>query len=54
MDLFGPVGTVSLGGKVYGFVIVDDYSRFTWVRFLFHKSESFEEFRNFSTWIQTK
>ena len=35
-------------------MIVDDYSRFTCVRFLFHKSESFEEFRNFSTWIQRK
>ncbi|KAI0496428.1 hypothetical protein KFK09_022744 [Dendrobium nobile] len=26
MDLFGPISTASLGGKVYDFVIVDDYS----------------------------
>ncbi|XP_045810862.1 uncharacterized protein LOC123905296 [Trifolium pratense] len=33
IDLFGPVKTTSLGGKNYGFVIVDDYSRYTWVLF---------------------
>ena len=27
IDLFGPSRTISLGGKLYGFVIVDDYSR---------------------------
>ena len=29
IDLFGPTRTTSLGGKKYGLVIVDDYSRFT-------------------------
>ena len=29
LDLFGPTRTSSLKGKRYGFVIVDDYSRFT-------------------------
>ena len=29
MDLFGPSKIVRLGGKTYGLVIVDDYSRFT-------------------------
>ena len=41
MDLFGPTRTISLGGKRYGLVIVDDYSRFTWVIFLAHKDETF-------------
>ena len=41
MDLFGPSSTLSLGGKTYCFVIDDDYSRFTWVFFLSHKSEAF-------------
>ena len=31
MDLFGPVAYVSLEGNKYSLVIVDDYSRFTWV-----------------------
>ena len=29
IDLFGPVDVLSMGDKSYGFVIVDDYSRFT-------------------------
>ena len=40
MDLFGYSRTVSLGGKVYGLVIMDDYSRFTWVLFLSHKNDT--------------
>jgi hypothetical protein len=34
MDLFGPVAYMSIGGNKYDLVIVDDYSRFTWVFFL--------------------
>jgi hypothetical protein len=33
MDLFGPVVYISIGDNKYGLVIVDDYSRFTWVFF---------------------
>ena len=40
IDLFGPMDVISMGGKSYGFVIVDDYSRFTWVYFLAHKDEA--------------
>ena len=29
LNLFGPTKTQSLGGKKYGIVIVDDYSRFS-------------------------
>src|SRR3954469_24443626 len=31
VDLFGPPSHASLGGKKYCLVIVDDYSRYTWV-----------------------
>jgi hypothetical protein len=40
MDLFGPVAYLSIGGSKYGLVIVDDFSRFTWVLFLQDKSET--------------
>ncbi|WVZ64516.1 hypothetical protein U9M48_014018 [Paspalum notatum var. saurae] len=30
MDLFGPTTYTSIGGNNYGFVIVDDFSRYTW------------------------
>ena len=48
MDLFGPMRTTSLGGKSYAFVLVDDYSRFTWVLFLSTKDEALEKFITFS------
>jgi hypothetical protein len=34
MDLFGPIAYISIGMSKYCLVIVDDYSRFTWVFFL--------------------
>ena len=33
IDLFGPMDVISMGGKSYGFVIVNDYSRFIWMYF---------------------
>ena len=44
VDLCGPMRVLSRGGKRYVFVIVDDYSRFTWTIFLGSKDESFEQF----------
>jgi transposase InsO family protein len=40
MDLFGPVAYLSIEGSKYGLVIVDDFSRFTWVFFLQDKFET--------------
>jgi transposase InsO family protein len=40
MDLFGPIAYISISGNKYGLVIVDDFSRFTWVFFLQDKSEA--------------
>ncbi|KAI3678246.1 hypothetical protein L6452_37531 [Arctium lappa] len=40
MDLFGPTNVMSIGKKLYCLVIVDDYSRFTWVYFLRTKDET--------------
>nr|GEU28851.1 retrovirus-related Pol polyprotein from transposon TNT 1-94 [Tanacetum cinerariifolium] len=42
MDLCGPMCVASINGKRYILVIVDDYSRFTWVRFLRTKDEALE------------
>jgi hypothetical protein len=33
MNLFGPIIYISIGGNKYGLVIIDDYSRFTWMVF---------------------
>ena len=47
MDLFGPVAYLSIGGNKYGLVIVDDYSRFTWVFFLFDKCQVRDKVKTF-------
>ncbi|KAK2456670.1 cysteine-rich RECEPTOR kinase [Trifolium repens] len=44
IDLFGPVSTASINGKKYGLVIVDDYNRWTWVKFLRVKDDVFTIF----------
>ncbi|GKE63534.1 ribonuclease H-like domain-containing protein [Tanacetum coccineum] len=43
MDLCGPMRMASINGKRYILVIVDDYLRFTWVRFLRTKDEAPED-----------
>ncbi|GJT40849.1 retrovirus-related pol polyprotein from transposon TNT 1-94 [Tanacetum coccineum] len=40
MDLCGPMRVASINEKRYILVIVDDYSRFTWVKFLKTKDEA--------------
>ncbi|KAL3529339.1 hypothetical protein ACH5RR_008661 [Cinchona calisaya] len=52
LNLFGPTQHASLGGSKYVFVIVDDYSRYTWVLFLVHKNEAFENFVKLFSKIQ--
>ena len=44
MDLCGPMRVQSPGGTRYMFVIVDDYSRFTWTIFLRSKDEVHSRF----------
>nr|GEY34667.1 hypothetical protein [Tanacetum cinerariifolium] len=41
-DLCGPMRVASINGKKYILVIVDDYSRLTWVRFFRSKDEASE------------
>ena len=53
MDLFGPTRMLSLNGKRFGLVLVDDYSRFSWIFFLFHKNETFDKFLLFYRRVQT-
>ncbi|KAI3718149.1 hypothetical protein L6452_19002 [Arctium lappa] len=54
MDLCGPMRTQSLGGKKYVLVIVDDYSRYTWVKFLRSKDETPEVLISFLKTTQVK
>ena len=54
MDLCGPMRTLSRGGKSYIFVIVDDFSRYTWTIFLRNNDDTFNEFIKLCKKIQNE
>nr|GEW46322.1 retrovirus-related Pol polyprotein from transposon TNT 1-94 [Tanacetum cinerariifolium] len=54
MDLCGPMRTESVNGKKNILVIVDDYSRFTWVKFLRSKDEALDFIIKFLKMIQVR
>nr|GEZ64113.1 hypothetical protein [Tanacetum cinerariifolium] len=54
MDLYGPIRTESVNGKKYILVIVDDYSRFTWVKILRSKDEAPDFIIKFLKMIQVR
>nr|GEW43003.1 retrovirus-related Pol polyprotein from transposon TNT 1-94 [Tanacetum cinerariifolium] len=47
IDLCGPMRVASINGKKYILVIMDDYSRYTWVYFLHSKDETPEIIKKF-------
>jgi len=51
IDLFGLVSNASIYGSKYGLVFVDDYSRWTWVKFLRTKDDAYDVFSNFCSQI---
>ena len=46
MDTVGPSWVMSVGGKWYVLVIVDEFSRYSWVYFMRTKDEAFEFVRD--------
>ncbi|KAG7540628.1 Zinc finger CCHC-type [Arabidopsis thaliana x Arabidopsis arenosa] len=54
IDLMGPVQMESINGKKYIFVLVDDFSRYTWVQFLREKSEAVESFKILALQLQNE
>ena len=54
MDLFAPNRVANLGGKYFCLVIVDDYSRYTWVFFLSQKNDTIDVIRIFTKKIQNE
>ncbi|GKE14268.1 retrovirus-related pol polyprotein from transposon TNT 1-94 [Tanacetum coccineum] len=54
MDLCGPMCVASVNGKRYILIIVDDYSRFTWVKFLASKDEAPDFIIKFLKMIQVR
>ena len=54
MDLFGPTKTKSLNKNRYVFVLVDNFSRFTWIFFLEHIDQAFSHFNVFRKRVENK
>ncbi|GJU73685.1 retrovirus-related pol polyprotein from transposon TNT 1-94 [Tanacetum coccineum] len=54
MDLCGPMRVASVSRKKYILVIIDDYSRFTWVKCLRSKDEALAFIINFLKMIQVR
>nr|GEU41674.1 hypothetical protein [Tanacetum cinerariifolium] len=52
MDLCGPIRVQTINGKKYILVIIDDYTRFTWVKFLRSKDDTPEVVIKFLKQIQ--
>jgi hypothetical protein len=48
VDLFGPTTYASAGGNLYCLVIIDNFSRYTWVFFLHDKSDVASIFKKFA------
>nr|GFA93281.1 integrase, catalytic region, zinc finger, CCHC-type, peptidase aspartic, catalytic [Tanacetum cinerariifolium] len=54
MDLCGPMHVESINGKKYILIIVDHYSRFTWVKCLRSKDEALDFIIQFLEMIQVR
>ncbi|GJZ97810.1 retrovirus-related pol polyprotein from transposon TNT 1-94 [Tanacetum coccineum] len=54
MDLCGPMRVASVNGKKYILVVIDDYSRFTWVKCLRSKYEALDFIIKFLKMIQVR
>jgi transposase InsO family protein len=52
LDLFGPSTYDTLGGRRYGLVIVDDFSRYTRVFLLKSKDETHKYFTKFAKQVK--
>ncbi|GJX67881.1 retrovirus-related pol polyprotein from transposon TNT 1-94 [Tanacetum coccineum] len=54
MDLFGSVSPMSINHEKYTLVIVDEYSRYTWVHFLRKKSQAPEIIMSFIRMVENQ
>ena len=53
-DLCGPTRTKILQREYYFMLLIDDYTRMTWLTFLKEKSESFEKFKVFKEKVENE
>ena len=54
LDLMGPTKTESLNGKRYIMVVVDEFTRYTWVMLLRSKFDTLEHIKAMCTRLQNE
>jgi hypothetical protein len=54
MDTVGSSRVCSMGSKWYVLIIIDDYSRYSWVFFFECKDEVFENFWSLAFWLNNE
>jgi transposase InsO family protein len=54
MDTVGPARVCSFGGKWYVLVVVDDFSRYSWMFFMTMKDEAFTHARDLILRLQNE
>lgn len=53
-DLCGPTRNKSFQGEYYFMLLIDDFTRMSWVYFLKEKSETFNKFKAFKTLVENE
>ena len=53
-DICGPMSTESLSHNLYFMLLIDDFSRMTWVYFLRNKSQALSMFKTFKYMVETQ
>jgi hypothetical protein len=53
-DVYGPMSSPSLSGCFYYVIFIDDYSRKCWIYFLKAKSDTFDKFKDYKSFIEKK
>jgi hypothetical protein len=54
MDLCGPSRKEGNGGECYFMLVIDHFSRLTWVSFLREKYDGFEKFKKFKALVENQ
>ena len=53
-DVWGPSPVFSIGGSRYFVVFVDNYSRYSWIFHMKHRSELLQVYSNFAKMVETQ
>ena len=53
-DVWGPSSISSIGGSRYFVIFVDDYSRYSWIFNMKHRSKLLQVYSNFAKMVETQ